>query len=171
MNRTRTESGFAYIAAVVLLVVVAGLAVALLRLTSTQQSTVDQALLGARAGLAARGGIEWGFRVLDTQCQGTPVDLTQFRSESGFNVTVTCSFRTYFEGERIKPPPPGGAPQQEAEAVAKRIYQITAVACNGAGTRCPDQQSAANAEYVERARMATVCVIPDATGTLQPCET
>jgi len=50
----RRQSGFAYIAAVVFLVVIAGIAVALLRLTDTQQTTVNQALLGARAGLTAR---------------------------------------------------------------------------------------------------------------------
>lgn len=175
MKRLRTQSGFAYIAAVVLLVVVAGLAVALLRLTSTQQSTVNQALLGARASLAARGGIEWAFRVLDTRCQGAPtapvpVQLTQFRAESGFHVTVTCSYHTYFEGERIRPPGPGGDPEQFTDPLAKRIYRLTAVACNGAGASCPDDGSAASENYVERARVATACVIPEANNVLQPCE-
>lgn len=58
MSQARPQSGFAYIAAIVFLVVVAGIAVALLQLTNTQQTTVNQALLGARAGLAARAGIE-----------------------------------------------------------------------------------------------------------------
>ncbi|WP_123067975.1 MSHA biogenesis protein MshP [Massilia aurea] len=176
MNRLRIQSGFAYIAAVVLLVVVAGLAVALLRLTSTQQSTVNQALLGARASLAARGGIEWGFRVLDTRCQEAPmapvpVQLTQFRAESGFHVTVTCSYSTYSEGERIRMPAPGGDPEQVTDPLSKRIYQITAVACNGAGAGCPDANSVAGAEYVERARVATACIVQDANNILQPCET
>lgn len=177
MNRTRKQAGFAYIAAVVLLVVVAGLAVALLRLSATQQATVNQALLGARASLAARGGIEWAFRVLDTRCQQTPaaptpVDLTQFRAESGFLVTVTCSYTSYFEGERILPPAPGGDPEQTVEALSKRIYRISAVACNSASGSCPDKSSgAAAAEYVERARVATACVVMDSTNTLVPCET
>jgi MSHA biogenesis protein MshP len=176
MKRLRTQSGFAYIAAVILLVVVAGLAVALLQLTSTQQSTVNQALLGAKASLAARGGIEWAFRVLDTRCQQAPtaplpVELTQFRAESGFHVTVNCSYSTYFEGERIRAPGPGGDPEQIADPLSKRIYRITSVACNGAGTSCPDASSAAGAEYVERARMATACVVLDANNVLQPCET
>jgi len=176
MKRLRTQSGFAYIAAVVLLVVVAGLAVALLRLTATQQSTVDQALLGARASLAARGGVEWAFRVLDTRCQEAPaapapVQLTQFRAESGFHVTVTCTYQTYFEGERIQPPAPGGDPEPIFQPLAKRIYRITSVACNGAGASCPDDNSAAGAGYVERKRIASACVIPDANNVLQPCET
>jgi type II secretory pathway pseudopilin PulG len=44
-TNARAQSGFAYIAAIVLLVVVAGMATALLRLTGTQQSTVNQARL------------------------------------------------------------------------------------------------------------------------------
>lgn len=173
MKRLRSQSGFAYIAAVVLLVVVAGLAVALLRLTATQQSTVNQALLGAKASLAARGGIEWAFRVLGTHCQPAPaaVNLTQFKAESGFNVTVTCAYDSYFEGERIKPPGPTGDPEQVVDPLAKRIYRVTAVACNGAGASCPDQNSAAGADYVERARTATACVVADANNNLLPCET
>lgn len=175
MNRSRRQAGFAYIAAVVLLVVVAGLAVALLRLSSTQQATVNQALLGARASLAARGGIEWAFHVLNTRCQQAPaapvpVDLTEFQAESGFHVTVTCSYTTYFEGERIRIPGPGGDPEQVADPLAKRIYRISAVACNGAGSRCPDQNSAAGASYVERARVATVCVVMGPSNNLIPCE-
>lgn len=172
MNRARIQSGFAYIAAVVLLVVVAGLAVALLRLSATQQSTVDQALLGARAGLAARGGVEWAFRVLDTPyCEGAPVQLPQLRAESGFHVTVTCSYNTYSEGERIRMPAPGGDPEPVAEPLTKRIYRITAVACNGAGAGCPDPGSVAGADYVERARTATVCVVQALDDKLEPCET
>lgn len=173
MTRIRRQAGFAYIAAVVLLVVVAGLAVALLRLTATQQATVNGALLGAKASLAARGGVEWAFRVLDTQCQPTPtsVNLTQFQAESGFLVTVTCSYSTYFEGERIRLPGPGGEPEQVADPLAKRIYRISAVACNGASSSCPDQTgAAAAANYVERARVATACVVMDPSNNLIPCE-
>ncbi|WP_306391591.1 MSHA biogenesis protein MshP [Telluria beijingensis] len=172
--RIRRQTGFAYIAAVVLLVVVAGLAVALLRLTATQQATVNQALLGARASLAARGGVEWAFNVLGTQCQPAPTSttLTQFQAESGFQVTITCSYSTYFEGERIRLPGPGGDPEQVADPLAKRIYRISAVACNGGGASCPEQgAAAAAADYVERARVATVCVVMDPSNTLIPCET
>lgn len=150
----RRQSGFAYIAAVVLLVVVAGLAVALLRLTDAQQTTVNQAVLAARASLAARAGIEWAFhrpaeRCTETQ-QATPHHLTDFRNESGFLVTVRCTFHTYNEGEK---------PGAEGTALAKRIYRIEAVACNGSGTECPDNGSVTRPDYVERSRVATMCMM------------
>jgi hypothetical protein len=163
MIRLRPQSGFAYIAAIVLLVVVAGMAVGLLRLTTTQQNTVNQSLFGAKAGLAARAGIEWGFRsCLNATTTPLTTQLPQFRNESGFHVTVTCSATQYQEGER--------ASGQTSVSQPKRIVQITAVACNGSAANCPDANSVTGAEYVERARMATLCVMTDANGALVPCE-
>jgi len=170
---TRSQSGFAYIAAVVFLVVIAGISVALLRLTDTQQTTVNQALLGARAGLAVRAGIEWVVHRPTARCAGsnvgasnaiTPVGqvntLTTFQPQSGFRVTVRCTYRTYREGEETDA---SGALQP----VEKRIYRVDAVACNGAGTTCPDSNAttAARPDYVERARTASFCVRTNGT----PC--
>jgi len=151
--RPRFQAGFAYIAAVVFLVVIAGIAVALLRLTDTQQSTVNQAVLGARAGLAARAGIEWVLYQPTARCapNGQKNDLADFQSQTGFLVTVTCSYRTFFEGQR---PDADGAPQP----LEVRIYQIGAIACNGAGS-CPGNVT--GIDYVERARTATICMRAD----------
>ena len=148
----RRQSGFAYIAAVVLLVVMAGIAVALLRLTDTQQTTVNQALLGARAGLTARAGIEWAFADLPARCDGLARTRDDFSYASGFRVTVTCSFQTYGEGDD---------PDAPAQSLLKRIYRIEAVACNGAGSSCPDQTKASvsRADYVERALVASACTL------------
>lgn len=159
MNRTRLQSGFAYIAAIVFLVVIAGIAVALLQLTNTQQTTVNQALLGARAGLAARAGIEWAYQDLGNRCTeaGSTANLTDFVNDTGFQVKVTCSYRAYREGEQ---PDASGAPV----AVVKHIYRIESVACNGSGA-CPDDVSLPRPDYVERARVATVCM----TANNQPC--
>ncbi|WP_312519962.1 MSHA biogenesis protein MshP [Massilia sp.] len=159
----RRQSGFAYIAAVVFLVVIAGIAVALLRLTDTQQTTVNQALLGARAGLTARAGIEWAFNGLAARCgpdNGTATLLNDFSYVSGFRVRVTCSFRDYDEGEN---------PAALGTSVQKRIYRIEAVACNGTGGDCPDTNggSLARPDYVERARVATICTMAPAN---TPCE-
>jgi len=143
----RRQSGFAYIAAVVFLVVIAGIAVALLRLTDTQQTTVNQALLGARAG------IEWAFNGLTTRCSeaGIRTTLNDFSYASGFRVTVTCSFQRYGEGQD---------PVNQSQSVPKRIYRIEAVACNGTGTTCPEENAnVARADYVERARVATACTV------------
>lgn len=155
----RRQTGFAYIAAVVLLVVVAGICLAMLRMTGTQQSTVNQTLLGVRANQAARAGIEWMFYRLthDGNAAGCPVgampvNLGDFRTDTGFLVSVSCSTTAtpYNEGEK-----PDGT------AVQKYIYQIEAVACNGAGASCPDKDSVARPEYVERSRLATVCMTSD----------
>lgn len=158
----RTQSGFAYIAAIVFLVVIAGISVALLRLTDTQQQTVNQAVLGARASLAARAGIEWALQNLNGRCDGasdvTPrttaarsqtSQLTDFVQDSGFRVSVTCSFRSFREGEA---PDADGTPKP----VTKRIYRVEAVACNGPGN-CLDNAGVAAPDYVERKRVATVC--------------
>lgn len=152
MSQPRPQSGFAYIAAIVFLVVIAGIAVALLQLTNTQQTTVNQALLSARAGLAARGGIEWVYQDLGSRCTeaGSTASLTDFVSDAGFNVKVTCSYRAYREGEQADA---SGAPV----SVIKHIYRIESVACNGAGA-CPDDASVPRPDYVERKRVATVCM-------------
>lgn len=147
MKRTG-QSGFAYIAAVVLLVVVAGVCVALLRMTGTQQATVDSALLGARASLAARGGIEWGFYQLSKgSCAGSTT-LADFAGDSGFRVTVSCKKRAFNEGENS-----AGTP------VAKEIVQLEAIACNGGGD-CPGGEDVlTRPDYVERRRVATTCIM------------
>lgn len=145
------QSGFAYIAAVVLLIVVALVCVAVLRLSGTQQATVNSALLGARAGLAARGGIEWGFyRLRDNPCSAiTDTTLADFLGESGFRVTVRCNERPFNEGEDST----GGA-------VAKRIVQLEAIACNSGG-ECPSTDPAvvARPDYIERRRVASTCMM------------
>jgi MSHA biogenesis protein MshP len=155
MSHTRPQSGFAYIAAIVFLVVIAGIAAALLQLTNTQQATVNQALLGARAGLAARAGIEWVYQGLGSRCAqtGAATDLGDFVNDTGFRVTVTCSYRVFREGEH-----PGA--NGEPEATVKHIYTIQSVACNRSGPgACPDDASVPRPDYVERKRVATVCMI------------
>ena len=150
MNERMRQSGFAYIAAIVLLIVVAGVCTALLRLSGTQQATVNQGLLGARANLAARAGIEWGFHRLNNGvCNPLPQTLGDFVAASGFTVSVSCTQRTFNEGESA----PG-------VAIVKTIFTIDAVACNGAATCLPVPTDAAivsRPDYVERRRIATVC--------------
>lgn len=152
------QRGFAYIAAVIFLVVIAGISVALLRLTENQQSTINGSLLGARASLAARAGIEWIARQPDARCSaaGATTTLTDFRADSGFLVTVGCTVRAYNEG----------VADAAGTAVTKHIYSIEAVACNGSGA-CPDAASVPRADYVERKRVASICLLPPPGN--QPC--
>jgi Tfp pilus assembly protein PilX len=149
MKRTMRQSGFAYIAAVVLLIVVAGVCVALLRLSSTQQNTVNGSLLGARASLAARAGLEWGFYQLSKgNCLPTK-DLTDFVADTGFRVTVQCISTPFNEGEN-----------SSGAAVVKNSVRLQAFACNS-GATCPATDAAvvARPDYVERRRVATTCTM------------
>ena len=146
-------AGFAYIAAVVFLVVLAGFALAALRLADTAQATASQQVLGARASQTARAGLEWMFYQLKTpgaKCPVQPVTLTDFVADTGFKVTLTCDLQTYSEGQT-----PAAAP------LMKNVFQLTATACNGTAAACPDDAAAAGADYVERKRSASICIAAD----------
>lgn len=155
MSRVRSAGGFAYIATIVFLVVLASLAAAVARLSTTEQATVDQAVLGARASQAARGGIEWGLYQLRSKKCAISSNLTDFVNDSGFRVTVGCNAQTYNDGQKLDA---SGNP----EPFKKTLYTLTAIACNGGASACPDNGSAATRDYVERKRIAIVCI--DANG-------
>lgn len=145
----RSQQGLGAIAAIFVLVMLAALAAAVVRLGWAAQTTFAQDLQGARATQAAQAGIEWGlFKALQdgtwASCAGAQtVDL---RTETGFRVTVTCSHDAFIEGETT-----AGAPR------TVKVYTINAVACNGTAASCPDNAMAASTNYVERMRqvMAT----------------
>ncbi len=145
MHRQR-QLGFAYLAAIVLLVVMAGMSIAMIRLSTTQQATLGQDVQGMRAKQAARAGVEWGlFRIRSGNCAASTT-LNDFAADTGFRVTVLCTAKVYDEGER-----PANTSWK------KTIYRIEATACNGTGD-CPDNAIAARADYVERKRVATACI-------------
>jgi MSHA biogenesis protein MshP len=147
----RRAGGFAYIAAIVFLVVLAGFALAALRLSGTAQVTVNQAVLGARAGQAARAGLEWAFYRLKTPGANCNAVLAQpdFIAETGYRVALTCAMQTYQEGQT-----------STGASLAKNIFQLTATACNGAA--CPaDDATVAGPDYVERKRSASICITVD----------
>jgi MSHA biogenesis protein MshP len=60
-RRRRQARGVAIITAIFLLVAVAGLAVAIVTLTTTQQAGTAQDIQGIRAYQAAKAGIEWAL--------------------------------------------------------------------------------------------------------------
>lgn len=150
-NSRQSQAGFGYIAAIVVLVVLAGLAAGLVRLSTTQHVSSSLDHESARAYQAAGAGIQWGlYRVLSTGAAGCVASQTlSAAAVTGFTVQVTCQAIPFNEGVA----PPAGATAQ-----AKTIYTITALACNAAA--CPPGAPAASgtADYVERRRMATACV-------------
>lgn len=141
MNTTlRRQGGFAYIAAIVVCVVLAALATGAVRLGTTQQATLNQDYLSARAWQAARAGTEWGaYQALHN---GSCLGNSTLAAVNGFNVTVQCQVTTYNEG------------QSAGATRIANIYQITATACNAAA--CPGN-AAASPDYTERSRTMSVC--------------
>ena len=139
----RPPRGFGAIAAIVVLVVLATLAAAIVRVGHAAQMGSAQDVLGARTWAAARAGTEWGlyqaFKGGWSACAGASQTL-DLRSEAGVLVTVTCSSTVYNEGESA----PG-------TAQTVRLYTINAVACNGTGA-CPDNARAVQPGYIERRR-------------------
>ncbi len=105
MSRPRTHritprrGGFALVAALVLLVVLATVGAAMMRLTGVEQDGSSQAILGSRAGWAARSGVEWALHRARTtgSCPSATLDLDE-AALSGFRVVVSCSSSIHSEG-------------------------------------------------------------------------
>lgn len=146
MKQTRLpfERGFGYIAAILVLVILAGLAAGLMRLNITQQTTSSLDLESARAYQAAGAGIQWALLGTLTTA-ACPAAVQTLALGTGFNVTVRCTAIAFNEGETA----PG-------VARTKTLFSINAVACNAAN--CPDNAAATGRNYIERRRVATACV-------------
>lgn len=97
-KRSGRQRGFALVAAIFLLVVLALLGIFIVKVSGVQHQTVNIALLGARAFEATRTGIEWGaFQALDSaSCTTTTLNLTE-GGLNGFAVDVECTSSTHTE--------------------------------------------------------------------------
>ncbi len=101
----RRRRGFALVAALAILVLLATMGAMMLRLTGLQQAGSSIAILGTRADFAARSGLDWG--VAQTIAAGTcPAASTTLAlgegALSGFSVVVTCTASTHVEGSRTR---------------------------------------------------------------------
>jgi MSHA biogenesis protein MshP len=140
MTNKQTQHGFGAIAAIVVLVFLAALAAAMMKLGVSQQTGSAQDVLSARAWQAARAGTEWGLfqAIQNNRCTTLTLDLS---ASTGFWVTVSCTSSTYNEGE-----------SSAGIAQKLKVYTINAVACNDSGG-CPASGSqVALPSYIERAR-------------------
>jgi len=133
------QHGFAAVAAIFLVVILAALGGFMLTFSNTQQLTAVQDLQGTRAFWAARAGLEWGVAkaVASTlPCStppATPVSTPLSATfEGGFSVGVQCVFETYTEG-----------------SLAPKIYTITSIANPGGSV-------VGSIGYIERSMTATV---------------
>lgn len=143
----RRAAGVGMVTAIFLLVALAGLAVAMVSLTTTQQNSAALDEQGARAYQAARTGLEWALWVrlqgpgstaattpsltpgIALACPGTySFPLPQGSTLSAFTVTVVCTAPTGV-GQRMQ-------------------IQSTACAPASAANACPNP--APGADYVQR---------------------
>ena len=146
VRRLRRSAGVGLVTAIFLLVVLSGLAVAMVAISSAQHTASSLDVQGARAYQAARAGIEWGlFQTLrNADCLPTKsFAMPATSSLNGFVVTVTCT--TTFA--------PAGAPAGAATLVR---HVINATACNlqPAGGSCPNPSN--RPDYVERQIVVTI---------------
>ena len=133
----RPDRGFAAISAIFILVVLAGLGVALVTISAGQQLAQAYDILGMKAYQAAHAGIENAlYEVLHNgACPGTP-SYALGGSLSDFRVQIDC----------VGPPPAFN------DGGSISIYQITVTSCNRAA--CPGTPGDG---YVERQLRASVC--------------
>lgn len=103
----KQERGFALVAAVFIVVVLAMLGIMIVTIGGMQRSTVSAAVQGARAYHAARAGMEWGIhQAINNRaptCGATPsTDTTNsfnlnVAGLAGFSVTVVCRYTEHRE--------------------------------------------------------------------------
>ncbi|MEZ4278540.1 MAG: pilus assembly protein MshP [Myxococcota bacterium] len=101
----RRRGGFALVAALAVLVLLASIGSMMLRLTGVQQARSSISILGARAHLAARSGIEWGLHraAVAGTCPAASTALVLGEGAlEGFRVEVTCSATTHVEGTHTR---------------------------------------------------------------------
>jgi MSHA biogenesis protein MshP len=123
-----SQLGFAAIAAVFIVVVLAAFGAFMLTFSSAGQLASAEDVQGARAYWAAQAGIEWGLAsTTATACPASPTVLTL----ETFTVTVTCGVQTYIE-----------------TGVDRNIFRISSVAASAG--------NAGDVGYVERSASASI---------------
>lgn len=138
----QAQQGFAAIAAIFLVVVLAALGAFMVTFSNTQQLTSAQDVQGSRAYWAARAGLEWVIAgVVATTVPVAPAVLpppatcpvtTPPASLDGFTLIITCRKQTYAEA-----------------GASVNIFQFTSVASFAGGT-------VGSIGYIERSLSASM---------------
>jgi MSHA biogenesis protein MshP len=92
----KAQRGFAAIAAIFLVVVLAALGGFMLTFSNTQQLTAAQDVQGSRAYWAANAGLEWGLASLTLAPGACPVQPAPFVVD-GFALAIVCVRNVYVE--------------------------------------------------------------------------
>ena len=90
------QRGFAAIAALFVLVVLAALGAFMVSISSSQQITAAQDVQGSRAYWAARAGLEWALGSLAASPAACPTAPGGFSIE-GFSILMSCTRATFDE--------------------------------------------------------------------------
>ncbi len=137
--RRRTSGGVGIVTAIFLLVVLAGLGVALVSVFTSQRHAILLDEQGVRAQQAARAGIEWGLfrRLGDSGCADGSTNAVALGGDvlAGFTVSVACELV------------PGPAVAEGEAKLDRWIIRATACAPARDGA-CPDRWN--NPDYVRR---------------------
>lgn len=167
MKKLPLQHGFAAIAAIFLVVILAALGGFMLTFSNTQQLTSAQDLQGTRAYWAARAGLEWGIggvaasSATPPACPVLPAPATPSSAptssttplttsfEGGFTVTVKCVRNDYAEASA------------SPSAPNRFIYQFSAVAST-TGT-------AGGIGFVERSISASMVCVKNDVAPLYSC--
>jgi MSHA biogenesis protein MshP len=141
-NKANSQSGFAAIAAIFLVVILAALGGFMLTFSNTQQLTSGQDLQGSRAYWAARAGLEWGIGSVAPQPSATascPTPATTQLTVGAFTVCVTCVQNIYTEGP-----------------ATMSVFQFTSSARTPLVTACADTGAVGAIGYFERSLSASM---------------
>jgi MSHA biogenesis protein MshP len=95
-NLQFAQTGFAAIAAIFLVLILAALGAFMVGFSNTQQLNSAQDVQGSRAYWSARAGLEWGLASVNST-SACPAASTTLTIE-GFTVVVACSVQSYVEG-------------------------------------------------------------------------
>lgn len=143
MRSFRFQGGFAAIAAVFLIVILAGMGAFMLTFSNTQQITSAQDIEGTRGYWAARAGLDWGIGGMMAAAVPSPCPA----SSTNFSTTLSTTLSTTFDGGFTVTVRCSGG--DYAEATANRsIYQFTSTASNNSAV--------GSINYVERSVSASI---------------
>jgi MSHA biogenesis protein MshP len=129
-HRHPRQSGFAAVAAIFLVVVMAAMGAFMVSISNAQQLASAVDLQGNRAYWAARAGLEWALGAVTlsaSTCPASPPATVD--TGATFNLAVTCNLQSYTEG-----------------TVTAKIFTLKSVASAG---------TAGSPTYVERSVSAS----------------
>lgn len=98
MSKRRQAQGMVAIAAVFLIVALAGLGIAMMSLTSVQADTESKSLQAAKVYYGARAGLEWGIQRAIAgggACAGSTSFTLSEAALNGVSVVVECTANTF----------------------------------------------------------------------------